>query len=550
MSGGGSGSPQMMFLPSQQTTTNQLPQWVQDAGQANYNAAANMNPQAFAAYQGQRVAPINEWQWSALGNTINNMGSSNAAFDQASQMTQSALSGANSGLNNAANAYQNIDTSAMRNAIAALNNAGMMGYNQVSANGNPIAGALQNINSAYNPATGVNGLSGAQGMISSAYNPVYQATNPAMSSLRQSVNDARGLQGFQADRVNAQTLPQGDVSQYMNPYTQNVIDSSLATLDQQRKNALNSNADSAINAKAFGGSRQAIQDAATNSQYGLQGAQLAANLNNQNFQQAQTAMQADQAKNLQAQLANQQAGIQGAGVRQNAAQLTGNLANTLGSLGLNAGQFGVQAGNAYGNLGLQNAQTGINAGTAAGNLGLTSRGQDITAQISNQNAALQNQANQISAYQNAGSLGNAAANFGLNQANGLSNIANLQGQLGLAGANQIGNLATAQQNAYLNSLNAGTNAANQIYNNQQAQTDAQQQAYQDWQNSMLAPLNLRMQALGMTPYNTSSTSNGYSTQAYQPTSSSGLLTALGLGGSALSGLKNLGGLGGIAGLLK
>jgi len=42
--------------------------------------------------------------------------------------------------------------------------------------------------------------------------------------------------------------------------------------------SLNQNADAAIRSKAFGGSRQAIQDAATNTEYGIQGAQLAANL--------------------------------------------------------------------------------------------------------------------------------------------------------------------------------------------------------------------------------------------------------------------------------
>lgn len=543
------GAPQMMMMPSQQTTTNQLPQWVQDAGKANYDAASNMSPQAFAPYSGLRVADINQWQWDALGKSLNNMGASNGAYDQASKMTQGALNDANSGLSNASNAYNNVDTSAIKNSIAGLGNAAQMGYNQVAANGNPIEGALQALNYAYNPyGGGADGVRSAMSSIGQSYNPVYQATNPSMNALSGSIQDARSLQGYNPQQVQAQTLPQGDISQYLNPYTQNVIDSSLATLDQQRKNALNTNADSAINAKAFGGSRQGVQDAATNAQYGMQAGQLAANLNNQNFAQAQQAMQADQARNLQAQLANQSAGLQGNQLNQSATQLTGNLANTLGNLGLNTGQFNIQAANALGNLGLQNAQTGINAANTTGTLGLNSRAQDINAQQANQSAALQKQANAINAYQGAGSLGNSAANIALNQANGLANIANTQGQLGLAGAGQIGDIATAQQNAYLNSVNAGLGAANQISNWQNAKLGSEQQAYNEWQNAILAPLNLRMSALGQTPYNTSTNTSGFTTQAYQPTSSSPLMTGLGAGMSGLSFLKNMGGLSGLAGL--
>lgn len=544
------GQPQLMMMPSQNTTTNQLPAWVQEAGKANYDAASNMSPAAFAPYQSQRVADMNDVQYNAL-NAINaNAGQASKNYEYASAL-------ANQGNQNAANImggaisgmYGALNPSSVQNAIAGLNNAAQLGYNQVAANGNPLSGALETISSVYNPAAGgVRDVGGAQGMISSAYNPVYQAANPAMSSLRQSVNDARGLQGFQADRVNAQTLPQGDISQYLNPYTQNVIDSSLATLDQQRQNALNSNADRAINAKSGFGSRQAIQDAATNAQYGLQGAQLAANLNNQNFQQAQQALQADQARNLQAQLANQQAGIQGAGVQQNAAQLTGSLANTLGNLGINAGQFGVQAGNAFGNLGLQNAQTGLDAGQAMGSLGLTSRGQDISAQTANQNAALQNQSNQISAIQNAGGLGLQNANLSANALNNIAGIGQSYGALNNQTAQLMGALTDSQQANWLNSQNAALAAGNQLQNQQQNRIAADQQAYADYQNSLLAPLNLRMQALGMTPYNTSTTSSGFTTQAYQPTSSSPLATALGLGLGGLSTLKGLGGISGIRGL--
>ena len=127
---------------------------------------------------------------------------------------------------------------------------------------------------------------------------------------------AQGVSQYQPQQVGATS---GWLNAYMNPYTQSVIDPSLALMDQSRQNAINQNADQAAKTGAFAGSRQAVADAATNSQFGLQGAQLAGTLNAANFQQAQQAAQ-------QAQLANQQAGLQGAQLNLAGAQDLGALA--------------------------------------------------------------------------------------------------------------------------------------------------------------------------------------------------------------------------------
>lgn len=535
-----------MMIPQQQSSSStvSLPAWVDQAAQENLRMANDISGRLPGAYDGQRVADMTPGQLSAINAINQNVGSTAAQFDNATNIANRAMQTATPAYQSAMGLTgQALNPMSVRDAIAGLNQAAQRGYNNVQASGNPIEGALQTLNSIYNPAAGgVRSVAGAQDMISSAYNPVYQATNPAISSLQQSVNDARGLQGFQADRVTAQTQPQGDISQYMNPYTDTVINSSLAALDRQRQGALNQNADAAIRAKAFGGSRQAVQDAATDTEYGIQGAQLAANLKNQNFQQAQQALQSDQARNLQAQLANQQAGIQGAGIQQNAAQLTGNLANTLGGLGLNVGQFGVQAGNALGNLGLNNAQTGISAANATGQLGLSSRGQDISAQQANQSAALQNQANQISAIQNAGSLGLQNAGLTLQGANQIGALGNQYANLGLDTANTLGNLAGAGQQAFLTGANAGIDASGLLQNQRQNEITAAQQAIADQRAAMLDPITLRLQALGQTPYGqtTTGSSFGLQGQAYQPTSSSPLMGLLGLG---MTGLKAAAGLG-------
>lgn len=553
-----SSSPQVMFLPQQQqtssTTTNQLPQWVQDAGKANYDAAANMNPAAFSAYYGQRVADLNGGQLNAINALNQNVGATNEAFQNASNQSNAATNSAMQQMGLASNTISDaLNPASVRDAIAGLNSQIGQRYSDIQYGGNPAQGGIDTMNNALSGAN--SSVNTSQGMIGQAYNPVYQATNPAMNALQGSIQNAQQLQGYTPQQISAQSVPQGDLSGYMNPYTQNVINSSLNVLDQQRKGALNQNADAAIRSKAFGGSRQAIQDAATDTQYGLQGAQLAANLNNQNYQQALSAMQADQARNLQAQQANQSAGLQGAQLAQSANQLGQSAANQLGSLGLNTGAFNINAANALGNLGLNNAQLGASVGNNVGQLGLSNQGQQIQAQQANMNAALQNQANNINAFQNVGGLGLNNAQLGVAAGNNMANIANNQGALGQSNASLMGNLANTQQANYLNSLNASLAGSGMLQAQNQNELDAQRQLFAEQQNSMLAPLNLRMQALGMTPYNTSSSStgssSGFTSQAYQPTSSSPLSTALGLGLGAASlmgsgGLSTIGSLGRMA----
>ena len=537
------GSPSIMMIPQQQqsSSTVSLPAWVDQAAQENLRMANDVAGRMPGPYSGPRVADMTPGQLNAI-NTINqNVGSTAGQFNAASNIAGSAFGSAIPAFQNAMSLTGGaINPASVRDAISGLNQAAQRGYNTVQANGNPIDGAMQTLNAAYNPAAGgVRSVAGAQDMIGAAYNPVYQATNPAMQSLRQSVADARGLQGFEADRVSAQSLPQGDIASYMNPYTEQVINTSLNALDRQRQNALNEGADAAIRSRAFGGSRQALQDAITNSQFATRGAELAANLQNQNFQQAQQALQADQARRLQADLANQSAGIQGAGVRQNAAQLTGQLANTLGGLGLNAGQFGVTAANTLGNLGLENAQTGISAANTAGQLGLSARGQDIATQQANQDAALRSQANQISAIQNAGALGLQNAGLTLQGANQMGSLANQFAGLGLDTSRTLGDLAGAGQQALLQGANAGIDASGLLQNQQQNQITAAQQAIADQRAAMLDPIMLRLQALGQTPYGqtTTGSSFGLQGQAFQPTSSSPFASALGglLGVAGMAG---------------
>jgi len=133
--------------------------------------------------------------------------------------------------------------------------------------------------------------------------------------------------GYQPQQVQPGQLAQTDLSQYMNPYTQAVLGTSLDVLNQQRQTGLNQAYDSALKAKAFGGSRQAIQEGVVNAAAQQQAGQLAAQLMAQNYGQAQTAAQADITRAMEAQRLNQQAGLSGAQLGIQGAGTLGNLAN-------------------------------------------------------------------------------------------------------------------------------------------------------------------------------------------------------------------------------
>lgn len=145
-----------------------------------------------------------------------------------------------------------------------------------------------------------------------------------------------------------ETIAQQDMSAYMNPYTQQVIDQSMADLERQRQMQTNNLGFAAGKAGAFGGSRHGVAEALTNEGFARQGAQMAAGLRQQGYGQAlQSAGQDVGFMN--------QAGQFGAGA-QNAASLA------------NA-QMGTQVSLANQNAGLQAAQLNMNAANQLGNLG-------------------------------------------------------------------------------------------------------------------------------------------------------------------------------------
>ena len=218
---------------------NEIPQWVQNAGQANYGLAQEVASQPLQQYQGQLVAGVSP------------------------QMQQAWNLAANSG---------NVGVGAQSAAQAGFMNAENYTPQQVSA-----------------------------------------------------------------QTVTPQTLASTNLDPYMNPYTQDVINTTLPIMEQGLALQQNQQQNAANSANAYGGSRQGIQQGVTQAQGALNEAQMAAQLNQANFAQATQGATGDISRNLTAQQANQAAALQAAQANQ-AAGLTANgqsifAATGLGTLG-------------------------------------------------------------------------------------------------------------------------------------------------------------------------------------------------------------------------
>ena len=112
--------------------------------------------------------------------------------------------------------------------------------------------------------------------------------------------------------------------QFMSPYQQDIIDTTLTEFDQQTAQGVPQLAANAINAGAFGGGRDAIANAQYASDRGMDRAQLQASMLGQGFTQANQL--ANQGFDQQRQLASLQPSLAASGVQQLGAAGTGNLA--------------------------------------------------------------------------------------------------------------------------------------------------------------------------------------------------------------------------------
>jgi len=144
---------------------------------------------------------------------------------------------------------------------------------------------------------------------------------------------APGLQQFQmgpAERAQAQSFTQpGSAESFMSPYMQNVVDKQTREAERQAGLAAKQERAQSIQRGAFGGGRTAVREAAAARDLAQLKSDIYGTGQQAAFQNAQQQFNAEQQARMQAQLANQQAGLTVGGQ---------NLAAQLGVQQLGAGQ--------------------------------------------------------------------------------------------------------------------------------------------------------------------------------------------------------------------
>ena len=396
--------------------------------------------------------------------------------------------------------------------------AGASGYNAAQFGGASAGPAATAGSTGYNAAVGGASTAGPAALAgASGYN--------AAQFGGASAGPAAQAAAAQANMAN--------IGQYMNPYTSEVIDASMADLEKARQRASQQIGQQATAAKAFGGSRQGIAEAISNSEFGDTAGRTIAQLRAQGFDTAANLMQQDVARQQQAGLSNQ------AALNQMSQFNAGNLqqAGLSNQAALNqAGQFGAGAANqaALANQAARNQMAQFNAGNlqqaGMGNQAAMNQAAQFGAGAANQ-AGLSNQAamNQMSQY-NAG-LGQQAQQ--LNQAAGLQGA-----QFRLGAAQQLGEQGAAQQ------ANQFANAQAMMGLGQQRQSFAQQQM-DAARNLGLERLGIMQGALGLQPANL----GGTSSQPYYQNTGANVLGGA-LGGASLAGTLGMSaGMGAGAGAL-
>lgn len=499
-----------------QTVTQQtkLPAWYESGAKDAIAFANNAAENLAMPYMGNTVAGLDPLQQQAINLTGQNIGATNQAFGQAQQGALSAMG------------YRPQDVGT--NYQAMMVNGG---YSPMS-----VAAGQQGYN--YQPERVA---AGAQGY---DFNP-------------QGVSAGQQSYDYNPLNVNGGSFLSANLNEYMNPFVQNVENAALANMQQGLKQNLNTIADRSINAGAFGGSRQGVMEGTAAAEAARQFGDFSANLRNQAFDNAANLAGQDMSRGMQAQLANQQAGMSNAQFGANMGMQ--NIANNMqaqqfnATQGMNNAQFGA-------NLGFQNQQQALQAALAnqqagmgnaqfGANLGTQNMDRLMQASLANQQAGLQGaQMNQQAALANQGALYNQAA---LNQQGQLANqSAGLQSaQMNLSGANALGNLAAAGQQNYLQSLQSAL-AAGQINQAQaQALLTQQQQQYDAMRNVPLEQLNIKLAGLGgvQVPMSSSQTSTTPTTGSTAGSVLGGALSGLSTGASLFGAGGALAGAGGITG---
>lgn len=290
--------------------------------------------------------------------------------------------------------------------------------------------------------------------------------------------------------VNAKTFLDANINAYMNPYTQSVIDATDAASRRDESISLMKNSDANRASGAWGGSRDAVTNAVIQSEGIRNRAQTDAMLRYAGFTDAAGRVMQDNANNLTAQQSNQGADISKGQINANIGIANQNSA--LNTQALNQNTFlqnAIQdlASRQYDASNRQNADQ-FNATNTLNKDQFNSTGK-YTADNQNSTNFL-NTSMFNSGAQNTASL--AQASNRLAAAQGMAGLASSAGQMGNAQSLLAANLGRAQQA------------------NTQAFMDAAQSNASLGNQDAANALNMKLAALGMSPYGKTTTSNSTS----------------------------------------
>lgn len=457
---------------------------------ARYNSvnarAEDVAGTPFQPYSGEFVAPVNTTQQGGV-NTIMD------AYGVYGPYAQKALGSIDWGSQQAL-PYFDMAGNSIGTGVAAGQAGAQAGQQSVATGLGTLGTALNTIGGAYSSAQPYNtaatgqiysGLAGAQpynAAAGSGIGTAYSGAQPYQIA-------ATGLAAAGTQAVNPNDL---QIGRYMSPYTQSVVQSTMANLGQQQRQEQQKLTGNAILDGSWGGDRAGIAKANLARQQDLASGSVLSGLYAQNYDQALAAAQQQQGVGLGAAQANRAALSQGA--------------TTLAGIGNQGFNQGLGAAQAYQGLGNQLYTQGLGAGTALAGVGnqVFGQGRD-TAQTQADIGS-----RQVAAGQAQTDIGNTQFNQGLGAAQGYQNIG--QGTYGLAQnyATTTSGLGTADLGAQLNQGQAQLGAGTLQQQTQQAKDSAyynqflQQQGYPFQVAQFLANIAMGTGALS------GSTTSGYS----------------------------------------
>lgn len=212
-----------------------------------------------------------------------------------------------------------------------------------------------------------------------------QASGIAQAAAMQGLGQQYNPRQFNAQQVNAGQLgfervgtqgftAPGAAQAYMSPYMQNVVDVQQREAQRQGDIARTQRGAQAVGAGAFGGSRQAIMEAEAARNLAQQKGDIQSQGLQSAYQQAQGMFTSDQARALQAQQLNQQAGLT-AGQAGLTAYMNAQQQNQQANL--EAQRLGEQSRQFGAGLGQQGLQTAIQGAGQLGQLGQQQYGQQM-----------------------------------------------------------------------------------------------------------------------------------------------------------------------------